>query len=88
MARREERRPRVAGAFASDDVEPALDLLELLELAWHDSYGEIAPSEDLIDDMILVSHDTISGLIAACRLAITDSRDLKVNASKRRASDS
>ena len=57
-----------------------------MELAWHDCYGASTPSEDLVDDMILVSDGSISGLIAACRLATADWRDLKVAASERRGS--
>ena len=79
--KRPERRSRVAALFATDEVEAALDLLELMELGWHDCYGDITPSEELVDDMILVSDGLIVGLIGACRLAITDWRDLKVTAS-------
>lgn len=84
--RRDERRPRVSAAFAAEDVESALDLLELMELGWHDCYGEVTPSEDRVDDMILISDGTVSGLIAACRLATRDWRDLQVAASVRRGS--
>ena len=64
-----------------------MDLLELMELGWHDCYQASTPSEDLVDDMILISDGTISGLITACRLATTDWRDVKVAASERRGSD-
>lgn len=84
--RRAERWPRVAAVFAADDVEPALDLLELMELGWNDCYGGITPSEEQVDDMILLSDGTIVGLIAACRLATIDWRDLKVAADDRRGS--
>jgi hypothetical protein len=63
-----------------------LDLLELMELGWHDCYGTSSPSEDLVDDMIFISGGTIPGLISACRLAVTDWRDLKVTAAEGRGS--
>jgi len=82
--RRDERRHQVAQMFATSDAESALDLLELLELAWHDCYGEITPSEDIIDDVLLVSDGEVQGLIRASRLAVTDLRDLRLAADKRR----
>ena len=62
----------------------ALDLLELTDLAWHDCYGEVAPSADVIDDMLTLSDGSIEGLIQAARLAVTDPRDLKIAAEERR----
>lgn len=82
--RREERRPRVSSLFDDSEVEPALDLLELAELAWHDCYGEITPSDDVIDDMLVVSEGSLSGLVAAAKLGVTDYRDLRVLADDRR----
>lgn len=78
--RRDDRRPRVQRRFDPDDVEPALDLLELLEIGWHDCYGEITPPEDIIDDVLLLSDGALPGLIRSVRLALTDWRDLKVMA--------
>ncbi len=66
--------------FGEDRAPLALDLLELTELAWHDCYGEITPSEDVIDDMLLLSEGTIEGLIQAALLGVADWRDLKVAA--------
>ncbi len=82
--RRREREPRVAACFDEDQTPRALDLLELTELAWHDCYGEVTPSEGVIDDMLTVSGGSIDGLIKAARLAVTDPRDLKVAAEQRR----
>ena len=82
--RRFERRPRVAACFPPAQVEPALDLLELLELAWHDCYGDITPSEEIVDDVLLLADGDLAGLIGAVRLATTDWRDLKLNAAERR----
>ena len=78
--RRIEREPRVAAIFSEAHAPRALDLLELTELAWHDSYGDITPSEDVIDDMLVVSGGSLDKLIQAARLAVTDWRDLKVAA--------
>ena len=66
--------------FADEDVDPALDLLELAELAWHDCYGEITPTEAVVEDILAVSEGSILGLIGAVKLAVTDRRDLKVAA--------
>ena len=46
--RRKLRWDRAAAAFGEDTTPIALDLLELTELAWHDCYGEVTPSEDII----------------------------------------
>lgn len=82
--RRSEREPLVAAVFDEDQTPRALDLLELTELAWHDCYGEVTPSEDVIDDLLMVSGGSIEGLIQAARLAVTDPRDLKIAAEERR----
>jgi len=84
--RRAERQPRVALALGADLAPRALDLLEIVELAWHDCYNEISPSERLVDDMLLLSEGSIEGLVAAARLALTDWRDLKMAAAERRLS--
>jgi hypothetical protein len=82
--RRRDREPRVQAVFTDRQVKPALDLLELLELAWHDCYHDISPSEDIIDDVLLLSDGSIDKLISAAKLAVTDWRDLKVAAATRR----
>jgi hypothetical protein len=76
--RRDERRERVASRFGEAYADAALDLLELTELAWHDCYGEISPSEDVVDDILICSRSELAGLIRAARLAVTDWRDLKL----------
>ena len=76
--RRRDRKPRVQAVFADCHVEPVLDLLELLERAWHDSYHEISPPEDIIDDVILLSDGSMDKLIKAAKRAVIDWRDLKV----------
>src|SRR5689334_18321214 len=77
--RRTARRERAAASgVAADEVEAALDLLELLELAWHDCYDEITPSEDVIDEVLLCGGGSLAGIAKAARLAVADVRDLHV----------
>ena len=78
--RRAQRHDRVVAALGADSAKAALDLLELVELAWHDCYGEITPSEEIVDDILLVSRGSLGGLIAAAHLAVTDWRDLELAA--------
>ncbi|MDF1597553.1 MAG: hypothetical protein P1T08_15855 [Acidimicrobiia bacterium] len=78
--RRSDRRRRVEEVFGEDLAPIALDLLELTELAWHDCYGEITPSEDMIEAMLVLSEGRIERLIEAARLGVVDWRDLKVAA--------
>ena len=82
--RMEQRRPRVVAIFGDTDADPVLDLLELTELAWHDCYGEITPSEQIIDDILLCSGGQIVKLIQVARLAVSDWRDLKLQAEQLR----
>lgn len=82
--RRREREGRVVAMFGTSRAARALDVLELVEFAWHDCYGDITPPEEIIDDMLLLSDGSIDGLIVAARLGVTDWRDLKVAANARR----
>jgi hypothetical protein len=82
--RRRERRPRVIALFGDAAADPVLDLLELTELAWHDCYGEITPSEQIIDDILLCSGGDIAKLIRVAQLAVTDWRDLTLLAEQLR----
>lgn len=78
--RRAERTPRAIEVFGSEQAPVALDLLELVELAWHDVYGDITPPDQVIDDLFVVSEGRIDRLVRAARLAVTDWRDLRVAA--------
>jgi hypothetical protein len=78
--RRAKRRARVVAALGDASANAALDLLELVEYAWHDCYGEVTPSEAIVDDILLVSRGTLGGMIPAAHVAVTDWRDLKVAA--------
>ena len=83
-ARRSERQPRVVAVFGEEQAPRALDLLELLEYAWHDCYREVTPSEAIVDDILLLSEGRIERLIEMARLAVTDWRDVRLAAEYRR----
>jgi hypothetical protein len=83
--RRAARRTKVAVMFA-DRTDRALDLLELMEMAWHDAYGEITPPDGVIDDVLLLSEGNLRALIRWARIAVEDSRDVRVAADKARVS--
>ena len=55
--RRRERRPRVKALFASREVEAALDLLHLTDMAWHDCYcpHELEIPSQVLDDVLLLA---------------------------------
>lgn len=83
--RRAERKDRVVAVFGERLASPALDLLELTEMAWHDCYGDITPPEDIVDDILLCSEGKLAGLIRAAHLAVIDWRDLKLWAGDKRS---
>jgi hypothetical protein len=78
-SRRDARTPR-ARELLGENAEAALDLLELLELAWHDCYAAVSPPDDVIEDVWIVSEGQIPKLVQAARLAVEDLRDLRMNA--------
>ncbi len=78
--RRHARTARVAAVFDPGSVEAVLDLLETMEIAWHDLYGEISPPESVIDDVLVVSGGNLAALMRAVRLGLADPRDLRVAA--------
>jgi hypothetical protein len=55
--RRTGRRPSVERVFAGEQVEAALDLLQLMDMAWHDCYGprEVEVPTAVLDDVLLLS---------------------------------
>ena len=79
------REQRIANLFEEDQLQTALDLLELTEPAWHDRYEELTPSEEVIDEILIVSQGIFDGLITAARLAVIDSRDLRIAAEEWRS---
>lgn len=79
-SRRIARTPRAIEEFGAEQADIALDLLELVELAWHDVYSDITPSDEIIDDLFVLSEGQLDQLVRAARLAMTDWRDLRVAA--------
>lgn len=73
--RRSQRRTKVAVLFA-DRTDRALDLLELVEMAWHDTYGETGPPEEIIDDILLLSLGNLRKLIRWGRIGVNDRREV------------
>lgn len=82
--RRSARRTKVAVLFA-DRTDRVLDLLELVEMAWHDTYGEPTPPEEVIDDILLLSEGNLRLLIRWARIAVTDWREVRASADGVRA---
>jgi hypothetical protein len=82
--RREAARGRASLEFGHE-ASAALDLFELLELAWHDTHGDLTPPADVVEDVWRVADGDLGRLAAAARLAITDWRDLRVAADQVRA---
>jgi hypothetical protein len=80
--RRAGRIARVVAIFGDALAASVLDLLELTELAWHDCYGEITPSEEMVDDILLCSKGELAQLIRVARQAASDWRDVKVAAAE------
>ena len=82
--RRSEREPQIVAVFGEEQAPIALDLIDIIELAWHDCYGEVTPPQSVIEDMLTASEGTVEGLIQAALLAVTDWRDLNVAADELR----
>jgi hypothetical protein len=82
--RREAARDR-ATLELGDRADEALDLLELLELAWHDAHGDVTAPSDVVEDVWLVAAGDLGRMASAARLAITDRRDLRLAADEVRA---
>lgn len=86
-ARRASREAVVAKSFGPDRSAAVLDLLELVELAWHDCFGESTPPDEVIDDIFVVAGGDLASFALASRLAVKDWRDLRVAADRVRAQE-
>jgi hypothetical protein len=85
---RSERREAARGGASiqfGTEADAALDILELLELAWHDCHGDVTPPSRVVEDVWAVAEGSLGGLASAARLAVTDWRDLRVAADQRRS---
>lgn len=85
--RRQQRKPRIETLFIADQVEAALDLLHLTDMAWHDCYGprELEIPPQVLDDILLLANGDLATLIRAARQAVIDFRDTRVAADSIRA---
>jgi hypothetical protein len=82
ISRRERRaadRGRAALEFGAHAFA-ALDLLDLLELASHDTHGDVAPPAGVVEDVWVVAGGDLDKLASASRLAVVDWRDLRTAA--------
>lgn len=80
-------RPRVVEIFGAADatVERVARVIRLMEIGWHDLYGEPSPPDEVVDDVLTCSDGTIEGLVDSVWLAVTDWRDLRLAADARRS---
>jgi hypothetical protein len=87
--RRRERRPRIMRQFDPREVEAALDLLALTDMAWHDCYGprELEIPARVLDDVLLLAQGNLAKLIRVAREAVMDFRDVRMDADDERAKD-
>ena len=78
----EERKPRVVAVFGDDEetLRSVFEVFALMEMAWHDCYGEITPPEEVVENVLVCSGGTIDGLVSAAHLAVIDRRDLWIAA--------
>lgn len=85
--RRQERRPRIKALFPREQVQAALDLLHLTDMAWHDCYGprELEIPAQVLDDILLLADGDLATLIRTARLAVIDFRDIRVAADYERS---
>ena len=88
--RRAERRPRVKELFERKDVDAALDLLHLTDMAWHDCFGprELEVPPRVLDDILLLAEGDLATLIRIAREAVIDFRDVRMAADDKRAETS
>ncbi len=75
--RRSSRESLVYAAFG-ENTTAVLDLLELTDFAWHDCYGDVTPPEAVVSDILKCAQGDLATAIRAARLAVEDSRDLRV----------
>jgi hypothetical protein len=85
--RREDRRSQIQALFGHHDVDAALDLLHLADMAWHDCYPrELEVDPRVLADVLLLSRGDLARLIRVTREAVIDFRDVRVAADRIRAS--
>ncbi|MFC0549094.1 hypothetical protein [Kutzneria chonburiensis] len=82
--RREGRRSLVEANFSAADIELALELLPLADMAWHDCYGPsvLEMPTPVLDDVRLLAAGDLARLIRFGRTAV---RDVRIAADNERA---
>jgi hypothetical protein len=85
--RRQARGPLIETLFPSRDVEAALDLLHLTDMAWHDCFGprELEIPPQVLDDVLVLALGDLASLIPVARAAVLDFRDVRLAADRERA---
>ena len=78
-ARREARAGDMERRFGVEGAV-ALDLLAIADLAWHDTYNDVAVPDEVLDDALEVAAGDLNDLVHSLALALKDWRDLRVNA--------
>lgn len=78
------RAPRAEAVFGQDSAA-VLDILELMDLAWHDCHGEVTPPDEVIDDIYVCAGSDLAAFASLARLAVEDYRDLRAAADAARA---
>jgi hypothetical protein len=76
-------KPRVIELFGDDrtTITRVAQVFELMEMAWHDCYGEVSPPEEVVANVLACSGGTLEGLVDAAHPAVLAWRDLAVRAS-------
>ncbi|MDI4643289.1 hypothetical protein K9U39_20625 [Rhodoblastus acidophilus] len=82
--RRSARATRCAETFGSQSPA-ALDLLAIVDLAWHDCYGDGELPSQVVDDLFVTSGGDLETMVHMASLALTDWRDLRMNADRARS---
>jgi len=67
-----------------NQVDTVVQVLDLLDLAWHDCIAEVSPPDSVIDDIFVTAGGDLSRLIDATHLAVQDWRDPRVRADQSR----
>lgn len=82
--RRAALQPRAVAEFGAH-AEPALDALELFELAWAARPGAAPASDQVVEDLLLLAGGDLARLVLASRLALSDPRGVQDTAQHVRA---
>jgi hypothetical protein len=82
--RRAARRTQLRATFDEASIDPALDVLDLMDLAWHDCFDEVAPPAGVLDDVLVLSDGEVEAPVRHALAAIVDYRDVRIAADEKR----